>query len=131
MSLEDKIKEWYVISEKSKDLKKLEMSMRVEICEEMINGKAGRPLTSKEKAVVNFDNLQATAKAKTVTKLDEEVYDNLVEDEKLSPEELLCVKHRPSLVAAKLKNLDEKSKLFEAIYETPSAPGLTLKFLEE
>lgn len=129
MSLEDKIKEWYPISEKLKELKKQEMSLRVEICEEMINGVAGKPLTVKAKETLMFGNMKVDANAKTSLKIDKEVYDDIEED--LSPEALLCIKTSMTVVKAKIDVLDDDDNLFDAVYETPSTPTLSVKHFGE
>ncbi len=129
MTLEDKIKEWVPIAEKLKETKKIEMALRVEICEEMINGTAGKPLTTKAKAVVNIGNMKVDANSKTSLKIDQEIYDDI--EEELSPEALQCIKNTKSVIKSKIENLADDDDLFDAVYEVPATPTLSVKYLDE
>ena len=129
--LEEKIKSWSSIKAELDKLKKLEATMRVELCEELINGKAGRPLLGKATKKEVFDDFIIKADAKTALKVDEEIWDALITSECLSKEEIDCVKYKPDVSKTNLKKVSDKSRVYEALDEKPAMPTLVIKWTED
>ena len=100
-----------------------EMKLRLAISDEVL---AGHKKGVKHLLV---EGLDVAATAKLNTTLDPEMLDSIWND--LPQEERDCIVHKPSLVAKNYKNLDEDSKLHQAVTTKPGTPTLSVKPVKE
>ena len=117
--MEKKLKKWYELSQKVKELKAKEQRLRREICEEMFDGKLGEFAVGRE-----YGNYSVKATSRVTRSIDETVLESIEED--LTAQELSCIKRKASLVLASYKKLPGDSLLYEAITEKPAMPSLKL-----
>ncbi len=121
--MEEKIKEWIIMSSRLKDIKESEMELRKDICDTILAGKIKGTKSS------TFGVYTMTATAKLNGKLDKELLQSMWSD--LSEEEKACFKFDPKLIDKEYNKLDSKSNVHRAIEMNPGAPNLKIKSIKE
>ena len=100
-------------------LKATEMELRIELCDELGEGKAA--------GTHNFDEYQGFA-VKMVSKLSYTVNKTILETIDLTEEEAECIRWKPELNLAKFK-MSETDNLDEAVTIKTGAPTLTVELV--
>lgn len=113
------IKEWHDLQLTLKDVKKHEMALRKEICNDLLKGET---LPARKK--VNIEGLEVKAENGVTHNFDQAVLNELLPE--LSSAEKMAIKWSPELKLRVYKKLPEESLLHEAIIVKPSAPILTI-----
>ena len=119
----EKLLEYKEVSEQLKKIKALEMSLRVEICDELLRDKEEG--THK----MYIDGVDVKAVCNLNMRLDVDELAMLAG--KLTPEELEAIDYKPSLSKTKYKKLSSTSNIDNCIIVTPAAPSLTVTIPEE
>jgi len=116
---------WHETLEQLRDLKKVEMNMRLALCQEMFKG---QDLGSEKKDIVAVvGNFRVKATYTINTSIDEEYLEDIWDE--LSAEEHACVNFKPVLVKSELDKLPEESKLWDALTSKPATPTLSITAL--
>jgi len=116
---ESTIVKWVKASDALKQAKKLELELRLGICEDILGDK----IKGTKKAKIGQYSLTATAKL--TNKLDEVLLKTVWKD--LSDSEKECVKFKPSLIVAEYNTLDDGMLIHRAIESKPGTPSLAIK----
>lgn len=106
---------------KLKFWKAKELTIRNEILEEMAGPKDEGAVSK------TVDGLKITATYKMTRNVDEAVLDSIID--KLTDEELECVKFKPTVVLKNYRKLEDegKSKLLDAVILKPSQGSVSIK----
>ena len=114
-----KFKEWKELVNQLKVIKQKEQELRRELCGDMFAGREGEFSVER-----HMDEYKAIAKSRVTRTIDETVLESIEED--LTPQELGCIKRKPTVILANYRKLPEDSLLFEAVTEKPAMPSLSL-----
>lgn len=117
---QEKYLQWLKMSQELKALKTREMTLRKELCYDLIGSTVG-----KAKQVTEM--LQIEAQGKESYKVDEVTYHALSDE--LTDAEKQTIKWTPSLLLTPFKKLPEGSILLECITSKPAAPTLNVKLI--
>lgn len=124
-NLIDKIKKWEFVKGRLSTAKAEESELRREICEEIINGRAGKALTIEKTVKKDFDDFIAVAKSNTTWKINAEEWEKTFDD--FSEAEKKCVVDKPAISKTNLNKVDDDSKVYDALFEVPATPTLEVK----
>lgn len=119
--IEDALILWDQKSNELKELKKLEMDLRIQICEVLLRGKGI--------GTHNFEFIGANVKAvkknsmRVITEEFESLRDCLSEDERN------CITFKPFLSRSKYVKLEDSSTLDECLMVKPAIPTLSVKIV--
>ena len=116
------VKEWIFVKDKLTQAKEHELKLRKEICEHILQGEIKG---SKKRTIGNY---VLTASAKLNIKINAELLGTIWE--KLSNEERICIRYKPSLVAAEYKKLKGVMVLHRCIDSKPGTSTLALKSIK-
>ena len=125
MNLTEKLEASRIMAIQLSELKKAEMSLRLEIAQEL-----GGP---RGPGTYNFemDGLKVKLKLSNNTSLDQEELNTAIEDDRLTDEEKELIRWKGDLKMADYKKADfETDNLDELIIVKPSAPTLTIEIGE-
>lgn len=113
------VKAWITSKEKLDNAKSMELKLRLQICEHILDGKA----KGSKKATVGKFILTATAKL--TEKVDPSLLDVFWPE--LTAEEKDCIKFKPSLKAKEFHKLKDAMLLHRAVDSKPGTPTLILR----
>ncbi len=121
--MQERLLEWKVMSEDLKLLKKKELQLRKELCNEMFDGKVG----AFTETIREDGAFEAKATSKITTTLDAGTLDAVWEE--LPQAQRDCIAWKPSIKLRDYNKLAEGSLLSEAITQKPATPTLKVEIL--
>ena len=119
---ENTVLTWLSLSQRLKDLKAEEASLRRQLCSELFEGKEGEFKTQ-----LKLGSVVVTGKSSVNRKIDQAVLNTIIDE--LSDEERMCIRYKPELELKSYRKLPENSLLHECITESPAMPTLDVEFL--
>ena len=118
MNIKSTIELWVKTKQELTEIKELEAELRVSIAEELF------PTAVEGSSTTMVDGIEIKLVAKLNRTINVKAYESSAAD--LTPEELSCIKLKPSLALAKYKALDDKRMVDKIITTTPGMPTLTV-----
>jgi len=114
---------WVELSTQLSELKKVEMVLRKQICEEVLQGKLEGSVTSEQEGMI----IKATAKLSRSISNPKSLAEcaNLLSDDEKS-----CYTWKPSLILPQYKKFKELFYIREFVSEKPATPALSIEMAE-
>lgn len=117
--MKDRYMELLALQQELAKVKKQELELRKELCNELFEGRVGE-----FKKEFETDRYEVEAQSKVTHNIDKTAFAAIVDE--LSDEELECIRYKPELDIRKWRKLPEDAILHEVVTEKPATPTLKI-----
>ena len=124
ITIEQKLEKHRIMAARFKEIKKAEMDLRIEICDDL--NIAGMLIGTNH--VIDYPEFEISIVKKINYKLDKELLEDIYDD--FDEDEAACIQFEPKLKLKEYKKLTSSEKIDLVITTTPASPSLDISLSE-